>query len=139
MPIDAKGRKTNRTHGGDVRYALTIGNEDVSTSGRYQFDTDGNTINVPVYINEKGQYNRVFIDTNKIATVFGRTFNDYIKREIDKGNLIRIKNRSTQASERAAEIADGYSKNASTNSIPQTSPNVNTASEKNSDPVYMLK
>lgn len=30
-----------------------------------QKDADGNAINVPVFINEKEQYNRVFMDTNK--------------------------------------------------------------------------
>lgn len=80
-------------------------------------DAKGNTINVPVYINELGQYNRVFIDTNKVATVFGKdNFLEYIQREVQKGNLVRIKKRSTQTSERAALIADGYSKNASKSS-----------------------
>ncbi|MBP3706499.1 MAG: hypothetical protein J6J13_04555, partial [Clostridia bacterium] len=35
-------------------------------------DENQNTINVPVFIDEHAQYNRVFIKTNKIATVFGR-------------------------------------------------------------------
>ena len=85
-------------------------------------DANGNTVNVPVYIDEKGQYNRVFIDTNKIATVFGRdNFSSYIQKEIEKGNLVRIKNKSTQASELTALIADSYSKNAFTdNNIPQS-------------------
>ena len=60
-----------------------------------QTDKDGNIINVPVYINEKGLYNRVLIDTNKIATVYGKSgINEYIKQQLSKGNLVRIKNRS---------------------------------------------
>lgn len=55
-------------------------------------DANGNTVNIPVYINEKGQHNEVFIDTNKIATVFGREdMNRYIDRELRTGNLVRIK------------------------------------------------
>lgn len=55
-------------------------------------DSNGNVINVPVFINEKGLYNRVFVDTNKIATVFGRDeLRQYIQEQIRKGNLVRIK------------------------------------------------
>lgn len=55
-------------------------------------DKSGNTINVPVYVNEKGQYNQVFIETNKIATVFGRKrFLEYIQNEVRNGNLVRKK------------------------------------------------
>ena len=100
-------------------------------------DVNGNTINVPVYIDEKGQYNRVFIDTNKIATVFGRdNFSEYIQKEIKNGNLVRIKNKSTQASERTALIADGYSKNAFYDTtIPQKAENVNTSISKTDEEV----
>lgn len=96
-------------------------------------DSNGNTINVPVYINEKGQYNRVFIDTNKIATVFGRdNLSSYIQKEIKNGNLVRIKNKSTQASERTALIAAGYSKNAFTDlTVPQKAQSVNTSISEN--------
>lgn len=49
-----------------------------------------------------------------LATVFSR--NDilaYLQREEKKGNLVRIKNKSTQASERTTPIVAGYSLNAS--------------------------
>ena len=96
-------------------------------------DGDGNTINVPVFINEQGQYNRVFIETNKIATVFGR--NDmlaYLQREVKKGNLVRIKNKSTQASERTTPIVAGYSLNASVDTtVTQKSPSVNSILSEN--------
>ena len=92
----------------------------------------GNAVNVPVYIDEKGQYNRVFIDTNKIATVFGRDdFSAYIQKEIQNGNLVRIKNKSIQTSERTAPIAGGYSKNASDIKIAQNESDVNTHSMQN--------
>lgn len=59
-------------------------------------DTEGNVINVPVYINEQGRYNRVSIDTNKIGTAFGREqLQRYIQKEIKNGNLVRIKKRSS--------------------------------------------
>ena len=74
-----------------------------------------NVINVPVFINEKGIYNRVFIDTNKIATVFGRDeIYSYIREQISKGNLVRIKKRNIQTSESTAPIAANYGKNVST-------------------------
>lgn len=90
----------------------------------------GDTINVPVYVNEKGQYNQVFIETNKIATVFGRErFLEYIQNEVRNGNLVRIKNRSTQTSELTADVADSYNLNASKSSIRQNSENVNSQSK----------
>ena len=95
-------------------------------------DKDGNTINVPVYINERGLYNRVFIDANKISTVFGRIeFRKYISEQIKKGNLVRIKNRSNQTSESTSPINADYSKDASANSIPNFDENVNTSGENN--------
>ena len=43
-------------------------------------DSNGNDINVPVYIEETSMVNNVYIDTNKISTVFGRdNFREYIK------------------------------------------------------------
>ena len=97
-------------------------------------DEKGDIINVPVYIDEKGQYNRVFIDTNKIATVFGRSnFNEYINRELRNGNLVRVKNKSTQASERTALIAGSYSKNASDITVPQKAQDVNTNISENGE------
>jgi len=85
-------------------------------------DAIGNTVNVPVYINEKGQYNRIFVDTNKIATVFGRDdLFDYIQKEVNNGNLVRIKNRSTNVSELKATNASSFNNNASTSSIRQDS------------------
>ena len=88
-------------------------------------DSNGDTINVPVYVNQYGRYNRIFVETNKIATVFGRdNFKAYIQNEIAKGNLVRIKNRSNQASESTSLIDGDYSKNASNNSIHNSNENV---------------
>ena len=98
-------------------------------------DTQGNIINVPVYIDEHVQVNRVFIDVNKISTVFGKeNLRDYIAREIRKGNIVRIKNRSNPTSERSAPIAEGYSRTTSKNSIRNPEQKVNKNSlryEKN--------
>lgn len=72
-------------------------------------DGGGNTIVVPVYINEMGSYNRVLIRTNKIASVYGKSsLNEYIKREVARGNLVRIKKRSPAISESSAPIAVDY-------------------------------
>lgn len=84
----------------------------------------GNTVNVPVYIDEHAQYNRVFVDVNKISTVFGRdNFDEYIRRQVRENNLVRIKNRSIQSSERNALIAKGYREDTSIDSISQTEEN----------------
>lgn len=81
-------------------------------------DQDGNMVNVPVYIDEHALYNRVFIDTNKISTVFGKkNFRDYIRRQIQQKNLVRIKNRNIATSESSAPIAEVYSSDASETSI----------------------
>lgn len=91
-------------------------------------DSNGNIINVPVYIDQKAQRNQMFIDVNKVATVYGKeNFYDYVQREVRKGNLSRIKRKGVQASERTAPIADGYSKNTlSDTSVSQDNTDVNT-------------
>lgn len=94
-------------------------------------DKQGNIINVPVYVNEKGLYNQMFIDTNKVATVFGKNeLRDYINREIKKGNLVRTKNRSNQVSESTSPINADYEVATSTNSISNSQQNVNENKEK---------
>ncbi len=96
-------------------------------------DKNGNTINVPVYIDEHALYNRVFIDTNKISTVFGRdNLREYINKQVRDKNLVRIK-RSTQPSESRALIARHYGENASKDSIHQNEPKVNPDDKKISD------
>ena len=61
-------------------------------------DKDENIINVAVHINKTGQYNRVFFDANKLATVFGREkFYSYVRRHVEEGDLTKIKKRSAAA------------------------------------------
>ena len=107
-------------------------NADNSSRGENYFliistikDKDGNSINIPVFVEQKGRYNNVVLDTNKIATVFGRTnINDYINREVKKGNLVKI-NRSSNKSNGPSPI-DGVKDNtASVNNIPQSTQNSN--------------
>lgn len=96
-----------------------------------QTDTDGNSINIPVFINETAKYNNVFMDVNKAATVFGREqLRKYINSKLADGSLVRIKRRSTQSSEVNADIASHYRKSASSidNSVSQNDPIVNTQS-----------
>ena len=96
-------------------------------------DKHGDIINIPVYINGQGQYNRVLFGANKVATVFGKkNFSNYIQREIKNGNLVKIKNRSTQVSERTAPIAGGYNSNASNSIITQADSESQPLSENNS-------
>ena len=94
-------------------------------------DKNGDIINVPVYINEHGNVNNVFLDVNKISTVFGRkNLREYIKRQVTNGDLVRIKNRSNQASESNAPIARDYGETASTRIIRNEEPVVNNESQE---------
>lgn len=62
------------------------------------------------------------IDVNKISTVFGREgFREYINRQIEKKNLVRIKIRNTQNSDPNALIAKRYEKDVSNTIIAQNS------------------
>lgn len=85
-------------------------------------DQNGDVINIPVFVEEKALYNKVFIETNKIATVFGRRdIREYIKEQVKKGNLVRIKNRSIQAGESTSPINADYGMDTSNPIIPQNS------------------
>lgn|GEM_PF-2247664 len=99
-------------------------------------DADQNIINIPVYINTKALSNEmVMVDTNSLATVFGKIgFRDYIRREVQNKNLVRIKKKGTTTSERPAPIADDYSGIASESRVPQNAPSVNT--QKSDRAVY---
>lgn len=72
-------------------------------------DKNGNTINVPVYINERAQYNHVYIETNKIATVYGNDdFRNYINQQVQRKNLVRIKIKSNKSSEGDTPLLSAY-------------------------------
>ncbi len=64
-------------------------------------------------------------------------FNLYIQNEIAKGNLVRIKNKSIQASESTSLIDGDYDQNASNNNVSQSKPvvknNLMQNSEKNAE------
>lgn len=97
-------------------------------------DQNGDIVNVPVYINEKGVYNKVFVDTNKIATVYGKIeFRKYIQNQIKNGNLVRIKKRSPQTSESTSPINADYSTDASNNSIRNPNEEVKQNSDASSE------
>lgn len=101
-----------------------------------QTDADGNTINIPVFINETGKYNNVFMDMNKVATVFGREqLQEYIRRKLADGSLVRITRRSTQPSEVSSPIEPHYRKSASSidTSVTQNTPDVNSQSMQNGE------
>jgi hypothetical protein len=82
---------------GSFDNSIRDNSENVNTSDKKTLKNSSrksldNVINVPVYIKKKGTYNRVIIDINKIATVFGRDeIYLYIREQISKGNLVRIK------------------------------------------------
>lgn len=95
-------------------------------------DKNGDTINVPIYIDEFAMINRVYIDVNKISTVFGKeNFRSYINQQIAKKNLVRIKRKSTQSSESNALLARDYGEDAFNNSISQTDEKSSEISKKN--------
>ncbi|MBR5140464.1 MAG: hypothetical protein IKV16_05350, partial [Clostridia bacterium] len=96
-------------------------------------DSAGEVINVPVYINEYADYHNVMVDTNKVATVYGKEgLRSYLQREIQKGNLVRIKKKSLQVGDAAAPIAAPYALKASDNSILNPEEKVNTSGENSS-------
>lgn len=97
-------------------------------------DASGNKVNIPVFINETAKYNNVFIDTNKIATVFGNNqLRKYINERLKDGTLVRVKGRSIQPSEVSTTLVPHYGKNASSidNSVSQNTSAVNTQSMQN--------
>ena len=95
-------------------------------------DEKGNKINVPGQINQKGKYNNLFIDVNKVATVFGRdNLEDYLRKQVVDGNFVRIKNRSNQVSESLEPKPRHYNSNASTNNVPHTDTESQAYSLKN--------
>ena len=97
-------------------------------------DKNGNEINVPVYVNEHANYNKAMIDVNKISTVFGREgFREYINRQIEKKNLVRIKIRNTQNSDPNALIAKRYEKDVSNTIIAQNSQKSTSKTKKDSE------
>ncbi len=88
-------------------------------------DENGNTINVPVYIEEGAICNRVYLTSNKIATVFGRDdFRDYINQQIKNKNLIRIKNKNGTISEGGVPLTPAYESTVLNDSIPNFTENV---------------
>lgn len=88
-------------------------------------DSEGNTINVPVYVNQEGRYNNVRVIVNKIATVYGKNgLSEYLNREIERGNLVRIKRKSNRISGTTSPIDAEHETNASTDSIRNSAENV---------------
>lgn len=83
-------------------------------------DSNGNTVNVPVYIEEGAICNRVYLKSNKIATVFGRDdFREYINKQIKNKNLVRIKNKNSTISEGGVPLTPAYENTALENNISQ--------------------
>lgn len=88
-------------------------------------DQTGDTINVPVYIEEGAICNKVYLTSNKIATVFGKDdFRQYINEQIKNKNLVRIKNKSSTFSEGGVPLTPAYESAALNDSIPNLDENV---------------
>ncbi len=64
--------------------------------------------------------------SNKIATLFGREdFRQYINKQVQNGNMVRIKNKSGKSSEGDALIAPAYRNTTLNKSISKNGENVN--------------
>ncbi|MEG1754160.1 MAG: hypothetical protein RR234_09630, partial [Christensenella sp.] len=88
--------------------------------------TNGNKINVPIYVEQKAFYNDVVIDANKIATAFGRPdMQKYIDRMVANKELVRVKRKSEVTS--GWEQSPASSNNTFSNrTISQPTSGVNT-------------
>ncbi|MBR6361485.1 MAG: hypothetical protein IKS04_06780 [Clostridia bacterium] len=73
--------------------------------------------------------NNVIIGVNNIYSSYGKTnLNNYIQKELKKGNIVKIKNKSASVSEKTAPITAPYNNSASVeNIISPEDTDVNTA------------
>lgn len=55
-------------------------------------DKNNNVIIVPIEINQKGQYNNVEMNCNRVNTVYGKVNHNYFKKMIDDSYLFEIYN-----------------------------------------------
>lgn len=55
-------------------------------------DKNNNVIIVPIEINQKGQYNNVEINCNRVKTVYGKANHNYFKKMIEAGYWFEIYN-----------------------------------------------
>ena len=106
-------------------------------------DNEGNTINVPVYIEEGAICNNVYLTSNKFATVFGRDdFRKYINEQVRKQNLVRIKNKNNTHSEGGVPLPPSYESVVFNDSITENKPTVNSnymqETENNSDESFSI-
>lgn len=103
--------KNKHFHGLGVKTYLEIINSMDNPIGVYQYTNNGNYDNnnfivvtpveinktnyiVPVEINQKGQYNQVEIDYNKIKTAYSKNNTDYIQNLLNQGKIKEIFNGS---------------------------------------------
>lgn len=98
-------------------------------------DSSGNVINVPVYINQVGRHNDVYMDINRIATVYGNEdFYKSVQEQVRQGNLVRIKRRGIKASEVLEDIPSNYSNDTSSDTtVSQSMGDVNSQYMQNSE------
>lgn len=98
-------------------------------------DSNGNVINVPVYINQVGRHNDVYMDINRIATVYGNEdFYKSVQEQVRQGNLVRIKRRGIKASEVLEDIPSNYSNDTSSDTtVSQNMGDVNSQYMQNSE------
>ncbi|MBR5521382.1 MAG: hypothetical protein IKU54_05230 [Oscillospiraceae bacterium] len=95
-------------------------------------------VNVPIHIEQKGLYNNVVIETNKIATVYGKeNINNYINKELKKGNIVKIKRRNINSN--GPSPIDGVKESVSSNNnISQTTNNDNGKKQSGDSGMFSL-
>lgn len=53
-----------------------------------QYDSNGDKIITPIYVEDRGQYNHIEIDTNKVKSIYGKqNLNQYLKTKLKNNNL----------------------------------------------------
>ena len=99
-------------------------------------DKKGNPIVIPVYTNVGGTVNQVIVPTNKAATVFGKDyFNQYIEKELKKGNIVRVKvkKKASSAGIGTGLNTGGYADDSFNKNISQSETDVKRNASRDSD------
>ncbi len=95
-----------------------------------QYDNKGNKIITPLYIEDKGQYNHVEIDTNKIKSLYEKDHLDnYLKKNLKNGTLNVVYDSKKRTSITSGQSANDTS-SFSTQNIPQNQDNIKPSQSK---------
>lgn len=99
-------------------------------------DADGNPIVIAVYTNEPGGVNEAIVQTNKVATVFGKeNFDTFIRNALKYNDLVRktIKKKASTAVIGTGLNTGGYADDSFNNKISQSEADVKRFSTRDSE------